>query len=229
MANITNSLYGLLLRLSKRITRKNLYSYLDQSINEISENTSEKLSILSVGSGGEVYEHLKKLEANHNLIQSDINENRKPDVVTDVCNMTVFEDNIFDVVFIIEVLEHVKEPQNAINEIHRVLKPNGRLILSVPYLFPIHSAPYDYYRFTKHGLEYLLRNYKQAEIKERSGYIDVFFVLLARMFITKDRKSRYVGAFIFLLSMLTYPLALLFSLIYKADHATMGYFVTANA
>jgi hypothetical protein len=40
----------------------------------------------------------------------------------------------------------------------RVLKPDGRIIVSVPFLFPVHDAPHDYWRFTKYALEYLFRD-----------------------------------------------------------------------
>jgi ubiquinone/menaquinone biosynthesis C-methylase UbiE len=45
-----------------------------------------------------------------------------------------FSDNSYDLVFLIEVLEHVHNPQKALSEIYRVLKPGGTLIFSVPFI-----------------------------------------------------------------------------------------------
>ncbi len=52
--------------------------------------------------------------------------------VADIMDGLPFEDNMFDVVFMLEVLEHVENPSFCLREIRRVLKPQGQLILSVP-------------------------------------------------------------------------------------------------
>src|SRR5215831_10665922 len=56
-------------------------------------------------------------------------------------------DASFDVVLCTEVLEHLPEPQRAIDEMYRVLAPGGQLLLTTRFLFPIHDAPHDYFRF----------------------------------------------------------------------------------
>jgi SAM-dependent methyltransferase len=66
-----------------------------------------------------------------------------------------FADVSFDTVFCSQVLEHVPEPWLAIQEFRRVLKPEGKLILTVPHLSWLHNEPHDYLRFTSHGLRFL--------------------------------------------------------------------------
>lgn len=67
-----------------------------------------------------------------------------------------FPDQSFDVIFCFEVLEHVKEPWVAVNELHRVLKPSGVVYCSTPFSHEIHGEEYgDYYRYTRQGLCHL--------------------------------------------------------------------------
>jgi len=63
-----------------------------------------------------------------------------------------FEDASFDCVLCSQVLEHVSEPGAFLEEIARVLKPDGELLLTVPFLWPEHEQPWDAYRYTSYGL-----------------------------------------------------------------------------
>lgn len=67
-----------------------------------------------------------------------------------------FADATFDTVLCTEVLEHVEDAERAVKEIFRVLLPGGHALVTVPFLYPVHEAPYDYTRFTHHGLRNLL-------------------------------------------------------------------------
>lgn len=75
----------------------------------------------------------------------------RPDVFADAARLP-FADDVIDVVVCLEVIEHVRHPQRMLTEIARVLKPGGRLCLSMPFLYPIHDAPFDFQRFTRYGL-----------------------------------------------------------------------------
>ena len=75
-------------------------------------------------------------------------------------------------------LEHLAEPAGALAELARVLKPRGALLLVAPFLWEVHQAPHDYFRFTRHGLAHLLES-ADFEI-ERCEPLGGFFVLMAR-------------------------------------------------
>ncbi len=78
----------------------------------------------------------------------------KPEIYGDAQTLP-FKDNIAETITLLEVLEHLPDPNNAISEAYRVLKKDGLLIVTVPFLYPIHDAPYDFQRWSKYGLHQL--------------------------------------------------------------------------
>ncbi|NEQ48864.1 MAG: methyltransferase domain-containing protein [Leptolyngbya sp. SIO3F4] len=66
-----------------------------------------------------------------------------------------FKDNVFEAVFSLNVLEHVRDPFQCAREIHRVLKPGGVAYVAVPFLQPFHGYPNHYYNMTSEGLKNL--------------------------------------------------------------------------
>ncbi len=103
------------------------------------------------------------------------------DVIYDGKNIP-FEDNRFDYVLCTEVMEHVPEPAAFLREIHRVMKPDGILIMTTPFLVPLHEEPYDYYRYTKHGIRHLLTHsgFSLEHIESFSGYAGVLIAFLVQ-------------------------------------------------
>jgi SAM-dependent methyltransferase len=72
-------------------------------------------------------------------------------------NRLPFGDASFDTVLATEVLEHLPEPRRCVDEMARVLKPEGKLLLTIPFSQPLHELPSDYYRFTPSSLEHIVR------------------------------------------------------------------------
>ena len=62
-----------------------------------------------------------------------------------------FADASLDAVVCLEVIEHVPHPERVLAEIGRTLKPGGHAYLSMPFLYPVHDAPYDFSRLTEFG------------------------------------------------------------------------------
>ncbi len=91
-----------------------------------------------------------------NRVSLNINPETKPDIVADGHDMHMVKDNSYDIVLCLNTLEHCENPQKVLLEIHRVLKPNGKLIMSTPFMTPIHTYPQDYWRFTDTALRKML-------------------------------------------------------------------------
>lgn len=89
-----------------------------------------------------------------------------------------FADAVFDAALCIVTLEHVPDPARVLAEIARTLRPGAPLLVVVPFFWEVHQAPHDYWRFTCHGMELLLRRagFTDPRIDPAGGY----FRLLAR-------------------------------------------------
>jgi ubiquinone/menaquinone biosynthesis C-methylase UbiE len=104
----------------------------------------------------------------------------KPDIVGDIHNLPL-PDASLDAVICIAVLEHVEEPQKAMKEIYRVLKPGGFCFIYVPFLYyyhPMKGYYQDFYRFTYDGVKYLTRDFKTVEIANVRGALATAMNLL---------------------------------------------------
>ena len=81
----------------------------------------------------------------------------QPDVFGDARALP-FRDESIDHALMLDVLEHVPEPQTCLAELRRVLKSGGSLTIQVPFLYPVHDAPLDFHRWTRFGLRQAAAN-----------------------------------------------------------------------
>lgn len=88
----------------------------------------------------------------------------KADILADLNQSIPIGSNVADTVISISVMEHLREPQVFLNEAHRILKTGGSMILQVPFMWWVHEAPYDFYRYTRYGLQYMF---------EKAGFTDI--------------------------------------------------------
>lgn len=75
-----------------------------------------------------------------------------------------FKDNVFDLVVSQAVFEHLPEPFFTAQEIWRVLKPGGRVLVDTAFMQPLHADPCHYFNMTQHGLKQILSGYEIEEI-----------------------------------------------------------------
>ena len=164
-----------LARLENLYINKNARDFLVMHflIKDLKTTISEfaKGKVLDIGCGNKPYEELFAGKINSysgcDVVQSN---QSKVDVICPATALN-FEDNTFDTVFSTQVIEHVDDPFKMLAEAARVLKKNGYLILSAPFSWELHEEPYDFYRYTKYGLESMLvRNgFELIKIKANGG------------------------------------------------------------
>jgi len=142
-------------------------------------------------------------------------DNSKLDIVSDITAMPV-ENNSFDVVMCVEVLEHVSEPIRAIKEFSRVLKPGGTLILTAPFCSLTHFAPYFFYTgYSKYWYEKFLKEngLEIVEMDYNGNFFDYLIQELKRSFFIVKKYSKLKTAFrvlVGLLAMTPIAITLLF-------------------
>jgi SAM-dependent methyltransferase len=99
------------------------------------------------------------------------------DAIADLTALPV-RDAVFDGAIHIVTIEHLREPAAALREMARTLAPGKFLLIAAPHEWEVHQSPHDYFRYTRHGLNYLLdgAGFDALEIRPVGGY----FRLLAR-------------------------------------------------
>lgn len=148
------------------------------------------------------------------------------DVVGDLAALP-FRDGVFDASLNVATLEHVRDPLRVLSEIARTLAPGGKLLLIVPHEWEEHQQPHDYFRYTRYGLDHLLRcaGYGSFEIRPVGG----FFRLLSRRLF--NALQFFPGPLMLLAAIFLVPPALLLPLLEPLDRRqnfTLGYICFAR-
>jgi glycosyltransferase involved in cell wall biosynthesis len=90
------------------------------------------------------------------------------------------DDESLDAILCTQVLEHLSEPADALTEFARLLKPEGKLFLTAPLVWEEHEKPDDYFRYTRSGLDHLLKKagFEHIEITARTDCFSTLAQLL---------------------------------------------------
>lgn len=156
-----------------------------------------KGNLLDVGCGEKPYKLIYDDLCEKSIgidVETCKHEQKWVDIFASADNMP-FDNEIFDSVLCTNVLEHVADMEAAFSEIRRVLKKGGYAIISVPFLYPVHESPYDYYRFTRHGLEYqLVKNGFEIERIISWGGVGLLSIVYFNMFFGKVLNNKLINA-----------------------------------
>ena len=133
----------------------------------------------------------------------DYSDEVKPDIVWDGKTMP-FDDQSFDCVMATEVLEHVPDTNNYLQEVCRVLKPSGVFFFTTPFLWPLHEIPHDEYRLTPFSVERLLRevNFVSINIQSLGGW-NASLAQMLGLWLRRSPMNRYQRR---LLSTILFPI-----------------------
>lgn len=133
-----------------------------------------------------MYEMYKKLTKSQTCIDwaNTLHKNEYLDIECDLNQPLNIINDKFDTIILSDVLEHIREPELLLQELFRITRPNGILILGVPFYYWIHEVPFDYFRYTKYALKSLLEDagYTLIEINATGGVLDVWGDLTAKIF-----------------------------------------------
>lgn len=166
--------------------------------------------VLNLGSGTKI---IRK-----DVINVDFYPFRNVNVVADVAELP-FKDNSVDVVICESLLEHLREPERALSEMKRVLKPGGLIYVTVPFVAGFHSSPDDLYRWSKKGLRELMKKhgFKEGEIGVRCGPTSAVLSVVNDWFagIFSFGFSAPHQIILMLLTIITSPLKIIDHLIFK--------------
>ena len=163
--------------MARRNNRKKKYVnasrvQLKRQMQRFARGTKPGMLVLDAGAGRSPYRKLFKHAQYEAADFAQLSTDYAPlDYVCDITDIPV-EDERFDRVVFNQVLEHLPEPDKALAELHRVLKPGGRIFCSVPLFFAEHQVPYDFYRYTQFALRRLFEEagFEIMRIEWLEGY-----------------------------------------------------------
>lgn len=165
-----------------RIIRGSVKSLISRGVAEYENQTAKFLDIAP-----QIYEGVSGfIEPEHTLHTLDISPEFHPTFVGDICATNLqIPASSYDAIFMTEVIEHVLNPQAAINEVYRMLKPRGRLFASSPFNFRIHGPLPDCWRISEHGWRQLLGKFDDLIIEAENDITRPLMPIHYRIFASK--------------------------------------------
>lgn len=102
-----------------------------------------------------------------------------------------------DIVICNQVLEHVNDPLRALSEVHRIMRPGGVFLGSVPHISPVHLEPNDYRRYTDLGLRQALEDtgFVREEVSGSGGVFSAAVLLLTMDWMLSRRRPGMTQTF----------------------------------
>lgn len=129
--------------------------------------------------------------------ENSLHRNEYVDVQCDLTQRLPFGDAEFQTIVLADVLEHVPEPMTLWREMARVLAGDGTVVLNVPFLYCVHEAPHDYYRYTEFALQRFVSEcgLKLVSLESVGGAAEVATDLFAKVVVRVPIIGRPLAMF----------------------------------
>ncbi len=111
--------------------------------------------------GQEGFADLRPFFPGREYVGCDMREGLGVDRILNLHHIDLADETV-GAVLALDTLEHVEYPHRAMEEIHRILKPQGIAVISSVMKFPIHDFPYDYWRFTPEAFKSILKPFASS-------------------------------------------------------------------
>ena len=142
------------------ITRDHVNDFIKRCSLKISQTNMRLLEV-----GPQKRSEVQKMFKNCNIETLDLVSDYNPDIIGDLTKYnTHIKDSTYDIITCLEILEHTINPFSAIEELRRILKHDGYLLLSAPLNWRIHGPAPDCWRITEFGWKVLLKDFEIIEI-----------------------------------------------------------------
>jgi SAM-dependent methyltransferase len=115
-----------------------------------------------------------------------------------------FNDEHFDSLVANQVFEHVFNPDNFLTEVNRVLKKDGKILITVPFIWDEHEQPFDYARYSSFGLKSILEKHGFEVLEQKKSIDDIrviFQLINAYLYKKTETKSTFANLFFCLIFM----------------------------
>ena len=149
--------------------RRANWSFLQEQLNHL----PAQALILDVGAGrGDFAAALRDRQ----YIELEVFPYPEIDVVCDLTQVTPFRSESFDAILLFNVMEHVYDTHTLLSVLSKILKPDGVLLVAIPFMVKIHQVPVDYVRYTHYALQRLGEEHGLV-VESLDGYYDPIFFL----------------------------------------------------
>lgn len=150
---------------TETLKKKSIYRIFTNQFFQGMEFGGDILDIGGTAKKGSHYRYMK-IEDMSKIKTVDIDEAAKPDIVLNIESAKLpIDNNSFENVFAFNVIEHLSNPTNLVEESHRVLKDGGKLVCVVPFLVNVHPDPHDFARYTDEKLHQMMISGGFSEVR----------------------------------------------------------------
>lgn len=194
----------------------------------------EKLSSLSINGaildlgGSHDADYHKLIQGKHTFTTVNLDTANRCDIYADLEQPFPIKNDTYDAVVCMNILEHIFNYRQFLNEAHRVLHNGGTFVILVPFLIQVHPSPHDYFRFSGEALARILQEAGFRDVSvEPVGYGSISAGNQLQHNLQKFAIIRILNAF---LSKWTDRLISLFDQkkFYGKERYPLGYFVVAK-